>query len=296
MDQYEEVARHAVARGGVTMLLGGMDSGKTTMARVIAAVGVDAGLTVAYLDSDVGQSTVGPPTTIGVKMCRSRDDLTARALCDADFLSFVGATTPEGHLLGLVAGTRMMLERARREGADMVVVDTTGFVSGIYGQKLKYHKVELVQPDVVIGLERGAELDPLLGVLRRFSASEVFALRVHPQVVPTSVEQRAQNREESFRRYFREPLQRWRVKSTVFMPALPDLFDLSALDRLVVGMADGKGGCLGIGYLEYAQDEGLLRLISPGADGPKALILGSVRLEDGFKARRVDLRNLFGSD
>jgi hypothetical protein len=51
-----------------------------------------------------------------------------------------------------------------------------------------------------------------------------------------------------------------------------------------------------VGHLEHLPDEGALRLISPVADAPKALILGSVRLEDGFRARRVDLRNLFGSD
>jgi len=98
------------------------------------------------------------------------------------------------------------------------------------------------------------------------------------------------------RRYFDEPLHRWRVKPTVFMPALPALFDLSALDRLLVGLSDGKGGCPGIGYLEHVAEDGALRLVSPAAEGPKALILGSMRLEDDFRARRMDLRNLFGSD
>jgi polynucleotide 5'-kinase involved in rRNA processing len=68
------------------------------------------------------------------------------------------------------------------------------------------------------------------------------------------------------------------------------------LDHIVVGLSDGKGGCLGIGYLEHLPAEGALRLNSPVPDAPKALILGSVRLEEGFQARRVDLRNLLGSD
>jgi len=32
------------------------------------------------------------------------------------------------------------------------------------------------------------------------------------------------------------------------------------------------------------------------AEAPKALKLGSVRVEDDFRTRRVDLRNLFGTD
>jgi hypothetical protein len=53
---------------------------------------------------------------------------------------------------------------------------------------------------------------------------------------------------------------------------------------------------MGIGYLEHLPEEGALRLISPVPEAPKALILGSVRLEKGFRARRVDLRHLLGSD
>jgi polynucleotide 5'-kinase involved in rRNA processing len=293
---YEETIDLAATRRGLTLLLGGLDTGKTVLAHRIATAGIDAGLVVGLIDADVGQSSVGPPTTVGFRLCRQLDDLKPESLIKGDHLYFAGSTSPQGHVLPLVVGTRLMVDRARDEGAELIVVDTTGLVTGVYAQVLKYQKVGLLQPDLIIGLERGAELEPLLGIVRRFFASEVVTLPVHQEVVPTSVEQRAVNREESLRRYFTEPLQRWRVKPTVFMPALPALFDLKVLDRLLVGLSDGKGGCLGIGYLEYLADEGALRLISPVPEGPKALILGSVRLEERFRARRVDLRNLFGSD
>jgi polynucleotide 5'-kinase involved in rRNA processing len=133
-------------------------------------------------------------------------------------------------------------------------------------------------------------------VIQRFFAAEVVALGVHPAVVPSSVEQRASHREAAMRRYLGAHLQRFRIKPTVFMPALPPLFDLAQLDRLLVGLSDGEGSYTGIGYLEHAAGEGVLRLISPVADPPKALRLGSVRLEDSFRAKRVDLRNLFGTE
>jgi polynucleotide 5'-hydroxyl-kinase GRC3/NOL9 len=251
---------------------------------------------VGLLDADVGQSTIGPPTAVGLRMVRSEADLAPESLRRADDLAFVGSISPQGHLLPLVVGTRLLLDRAKEQVAELVVVDTTGQVSGVYAQLLKFHKVGVLQPDLVIGLARGEELEPLLGVIRRFYATEVVTLPVHADVMPTSVEKRAQNREESMRAYFTEPLQRWRVKPTVFVPALPDLFDISTLDHIVVGLSDGKGSCLGIGYLEFLEEDGGLRLVSPVAEAPKALILGSVRLEEGFRARRVDLRNLLGSD
>lgn len=296
MDPHEQAVRQAVAKRGVTFLVGGLDSGKTTLARGIARAGIQAGMTVGFLDADVGQSTVGPPSTVGLRICTQQLDLERDSLARADILHFVGSTSPQGHLLPLVVGTRVLLDRARAEGCEMVVVDTTGLVSGVYGQLLKGYKVQLLQPDLVIGIERGSELAPVLGLIRRFSASDVEALKVHPDVIPTSVEQRALNRQESMKRYFAGPLQRWRIKPAVFMPTLPDLFDLSILDRILVGLSDGKGGTLGIGFLEHVAEDGGLRLVSPAAEGPKALVLGSVRLEDDFRGRRVDLRNLLGSD
>src|SRR5207245_7958433 len=133
---------------------------------------------------------------------------------------FVGATSPQGQLLPLVVGAGRLLARAKETGADLVIVDTSGLVSGVYGQLLKYHKVELLQPDVVIGLQRGEELDPILGILRRFFATDVVSLPVPAEVRSTSVEERASRREEAMRRYFAGSLQRWRLRPTVFMPAL----------------------------------------------------------------------------
>jgi len=69
--------------------------------------------------------------------------------------------------LQLVVATSRLVEAARTK-ADIIIVDTSGVVSGVTGETLKYHKLELCRPDVVIGLQRGGELEPLVGMLRRF--------------------------------------------------------------------------------------------------------------------------------
>ena len=296
MNEHEAVIKRAVTERSVVAMVGGLDTGKTTLSREMVRAALDAGRTPAYIDADLGQKTVGPPTTIGLKVIRSERDLepTLQPLPDASY--FVGAITPQGNLLPVVTGVARLLEIARAAGADFIVLDTSGLISGVYGQLLKYHKFELARPDLVIGLQRGGELEPLLGIIRRFLPTEVVSLGVLPGVVPASVEQRAARREHAMRTYLSEPLHRFRVKPTVFMPALPAFFDLSELDRVVVGLSDGEGNYLGIGYLEHTVEEGILRLISPVAEAPRALRLGSVRLEEDFRAKRVDLRNLFGTD
>ena len=295
MNEHEALVERAVREKRAVMLIGGLDSGKSTLSKALLRAALDDGRRVAFLDGDVGQKSVGPPATVTLRLIRDVGDLEPEVMATADALCFVGSTSPEGHLLPVVTGVASLYRRALDEGSEFVVVDTSGLVSGIYGQILKYHKVEVLRPDLVVGLQRGEELQPLLGVIQRFFHTEVVPLGIHPGVVPTTVEQRADNRERGMARYFAGELHRWRVKPTVFMPALPPLFDLGQLDRLLVGLSDGAGSYLGIGYLEYAEDEGVLRLISPVAEGPKALRLGSVRLE-GFRAKRVDLRNLFGSE
>jgi polynucleotide 5'-hydroxyl-kinase GRC3/NOL9 len=295
VNEHEALVEEAVRTKHTVVLIGGLDTGKSTLSRALLEAAVAAGRPSAFIDADVGQKTVGPPATVTLKMIRGAADLEPASMAKEDTLWFIGSTSPEGHLLQIVAAVASVFRIAKASGADFVVVDSSGLVSGVHGQVLKYHKVEMLQPDLVVGLQRGEELLPLLGVIQRFFATEVVPLGVHPGVVPTTVEQRAENRERSMAAYFSAELHRFRVKPTVFMPALPPLFDLAQLDHLLVGLSDGAGGYLGLGYLEHLLEGGILRLITPVAAGPKALRLGSVRLEEKYRAKRVDLRNLFGS-
>jgi polynucleotide 5'-hydroxyl-kinase GRC3/NOL9 len=296
VEQHKALVDRVSETGRVVMMIGGLDSGKSTLGRAIALSALERGRVTAYLDADLGQKTVGPPAAVTLRMLRSPDDAQLEAMAEPDAMYFVGSTSPQGQLLPLVVGAGRLLAQALDDGADFVVVDTSGLVSGVYGQILKYHKIELLQPDFVIGLQRGEELEPLLGIVQRFFDTEVVALPVDPEVRSVSVEERAHNRVVAFGRYFGGQLQRWRVKPTVFMPALPALFEQSQLARILVGLSDGLGSYSGMGYLEWSEEEVVLRLLSPVAEGPKALKLGSIRLEDGYKVRRVDLRNLFGTD
>jgi len=297
MNEHEQLVDRAARHARTALFIGGMDAGKSTLARATAAFALRVGRTVAYLDADVAQKTVGPPATVGMKHIRGADDLTLDAMADADALGFVGSTSPQDHLVPLVGALQRLRERARSEGADLIIVDTGGEVSGIRGQLLNYYKVDMLEPDLVIGLQRGEELEPILGIVDRFFAIETVTAPIHPEVRPMSVEDRMAQRERMMARYFESgSLQRFRVRPTVFMPTLPPLFDLTSLDRLLVGLSDGAGGFIGLGYLEHIAEDGGLRLITPVAEAPKALRLGSVRLGETYRAKRVDLRTLFGTE
>lgn len=278
----------AALDSNVVMLLGGMDTGKTTLARRIAAHALDLGRRVAFVDSDVANGTIGPPACAGLAIYRSAADLEMPPVPERTH--FVGSTIIDRLVLQQVIATATLAAEGRRL-ADLVIVDTSNHISGVVGESLKYHKVELIEPDLVIGLQRGAELEPILGMLRRFFSVEAMTIGVDPDIYVPSAEDRSSSRAEAFRSAFREPVGRWRVRPTVFAPTLPSGLDLSRLHGVLVGVLDGHGRCLGLGRLEFEDDS--LKVSTKVGDGMQGLRLGSTRVDPETGAlTSVNLREL----
>lgn len=293
----EKVYERVLGSPGLVLMLGGLDTGKTTFALELLSRAADAGISAALVDADIEQSTVGPPTTVGLRWITDAAQVERVSLRVADVLGFVGSLNPREHLLPLVTATAKLVRKAREAGSRLIVVDTTGFVAGIYGQTLKFFKMDAVRPDFVVAFERGGELESLVGMAQRFTPAEVIEVNVVDQFASRSAEERVRFREEQFAAYFAEGSSRWRVKPTVFMPSLPPEFDLGRLDGLVVGMEDGKGFCPGIGVLDYEASEGILRMVSPITEGVRGLRLGSSRIDtEGRSKGPVTLRQLFGTE
>jgi polynucleotide 5'-hydroxyl-kinase GRC3/NOL9 len=213
----------------------------------------------------------------------------------ADALEFVGSINPEGVVLEQVVATAKLVDLARAE-TDLVVIDTTGAISGVVGQTLKYHKMELCRPDVVVGLQRGGELEPLVGMLRRFFNGAVEVTGADPEVRPSSPEDRRARRAATFAAAFAAPLERWRVRPTVFAPTLPAGLDLARLARVLVGLMDGSGRCRGLGVLEH--EDGILRVLTNSGEDMRGLRLGSLTIDlDTWEVHRVGLTEvMFGLD
>jgi polynucleotide 5'-kinase involved in rRNA processing len=290
-DVHAGVVDDVVRTGGVVMLMGAPDTGKTSLARKILAEALSAGRTAAMVDADVGQTTIGPPTCVGLKYVSSRAHLDE--LERADALRFVGSVSPDGLVLPQVVATSSLVELARQR-ADVVVVDTTGLVSGVVGQTLKYYKVESCRPDSVVALQRGGEMEPVVGMLNRFFGITITTIGVDPSVTPVSVEERQAHRSKKFAEALAEPRSRWRVRPTVFAPTLPAGLDLGRLDNMLVGLHDGRGECRGLGVLVH-KDDTLLVVTNRGED-MQGLRLGSMRIHlDSYDVEQVRLREvMFG--
>ncbi|NJE05834.1 polyhydroxyalkanoate depolymerase [Thermococcus sp. M36] len=178
------------------MVVGPTDSGKTTLLNFLANRLIEVGLSVAVVDSDVGQKGILPPATVSLSFVSAPFSSLGELRGSAHY--FIGTTSPSQYAAEMVAGVKLLTDIAV-QGSDVVLIDTTGFVTGV-GVEMKRLKAELVRPDVVVLLERGNELAHLGAVLSRYS--RVVTLSVSDRAREHSRGERREIRREKWRRYF----------------------------------------------------------------------------------------------
>ncbi len=163
LPEWEKAARRLLTQGGTAMVLGAPDTGKTTLSRYLVYRAYAAGEPVALVDLDLGQSHLGPPTTLGLCLYPPRvpgQDSLAPEAC-----YFIGQTSPVGAVLEVAVGCRILVDLAARQGVSRIVVNTSGLVHGPPALRLKRAEVELLHPAFIFGLQRYQELEPLLRAL-----------------------------------------------------------------------------------------------------------------------------------
>ena len=206
---WEHLARKVVQPQQIVLVIGATDVGKSTFCRFLTERGVTSGLRVGFVDADVGQSQIGPPTTIGLEVFAPNGSPEHLEGIDGkpDALYFVGWASPERHLLQCVAGTRLMVDAALKSGADFIVVDTTGYIEGDTAVVLKQQKIELVRPTHLICLHRSRELEAIVAPFEGDETIQIHRLLPHRNVTSKSDEFRRKYRESSFTHYFSDCVQ-----------------------------------------------------------------------------------------
>jgi polynucleotide 5'-hydroxyl-kinase GRC3/NOL9 len=268
-------ALEAAARARVTLILGTGDTGKTSLAAQLAAALAARGERVAVVDADVGQSEIGPPTTIGL----GRVTGALARLADADVLAleFVGDTSPVRYIRETADATGRLVRRALAAGFERVLVDTGGLVEGPLGLALKRAKIRAVDPDLVLVLQRRDESEPIARVVESSGARpRVVRLVPSPAVVRRTATRRREHRERSLRDYLaraatleldtaRVPLKDRRGRVVTDVEA----------GRLL-GVLDRAGETLGIARVRaWKPDEGRLVIETPVAlDRIATLVVG----------------------
>jgi len=197
---WSQVAERVCQRPGVVMIVGPVDSGKSSLTCYLARTLVQAGVPTAVVDADVGQSDIGPPACIGMGMAEKPPQTLGDIRPSA--LYFVGDVSPDGYLVDMALGTQAMVRRAQAAGAKAVVVDTTGSVYGPAARRLKEATVEAIGADYLVVIGDEGSLGHLLAAWRGRTKPEVWLVKRPAEARVRSRVERRNKRALDFSRYF----------------------------------------------------------------------------------------------
>ena len=246
------------------------DRGKTTFARLLLdRLAARAG-GATYLDCDPGQSTIGPPATIGLA---GHDG--------AHLLRFAGSVTPSGHLLETVGGIAALASRA--DVAHPLIVDSSGYTSGAAAEHFQYHVIDLLRPDVVVVLGESASLARVCASFPGTPGVALERVPASPFARRRDQDERRRYRDERFREHFAaaEP-HRVALDRVALIGRVPErLTDDELRDRLLAVLdAEQLVVSLGVGLRAF-DDGATLELLAPAGavQAASTIHLGSLRLD-----------------
>jgi polynucleotide 5'-hydroxyl-kinase GRC3/NOL9 len=151
----------------LTLVIGGTDTGKTSLCTYLANRLICLGKRVAVIDGDIGQSDIGPPCTVAYCIpSRPTVDLFELKLENA---FFVGATSPSENPSLTIEGLQRMKNEVSEKSVEYILVNTDGWVIGDEGFAYKRRVIQQLKPDLILCLQREDELKPLLETLGCFS-------------------------------------------------------------------------------------------------------------------------------
>lgn len=284
---------------GAVVILGAPDTGKTMLAFYLSWELQLRGRKVAIISADLGQSAFGLPATLGMAVL---NNITISYQANRGPISikntkphsiyFIGSTSPLGHLLQTAAGLKKLSEKAQGGGAEVLIIDTSGFVEGGAAWELKFHKIELVNARHIVAIQKEKELEDIVSPHEHRIYRTIHRLKIYEGIRPRSYEQRREYRREKFSEYFKRaiikkiPLSEVRLINPVNINKEDG--SGSPYKRLLAGLNDDENLTLGLGIIG---DLGFkeLHLLTPVEELKKVKIVrfGAIRLDDGWYDEKI---------
>jgi len=193
-----EVLLHKLLQNkGTALIIGATDSGKSTLVKYLVQKLVSQNIIVCLIDSDVGQSSLGLPGTICMKVFSAQSDLNAFSY---EKMSFIGTINPAKRI-SLIINTVKMISETCKKISNITLIDTSGLVSGEFGERLKTGKIRALNPNHIIAVQRQNELEHILSLI---SDIHIHRIIVSNNIKARPLATRIQYRKMKFNDYFRK--------------------------------------------------------------------------------------------
>ncbi len=273
---WEQLLDQARQMQGRVIVIGDTDAGKSTLCWWLAQQ-LAQQARVAVVDADLGQSQVGPPASVGWRFADATE---------GEFY-FVGDVTPARRPATCLAGTVRLVERVEAAGADIVIVDTSGYVHGPGAISLKTAKLQLLAPALAIIVGEPGRLAHLTSPFARDSRINIVEVLPAGAGNEKTVDYRQRWRRQHFARWLAGSSVEWislAGKAVINSPSSTQ-FQANggpeAWRGLLVGLLteDNLGLCLGLLRAIDYENSRLLLAAPEEAQQAAAVHLGCLRLE-----------------
>lgn len=271
---------------GTAVVIGGGDAGKTTLCTFLANSLLSEAKRVAVVDADIGQTDLGPPTTMAA------GDVTRHAVnlseVEPSERLFIGLTSP-GRVKGkVIRGVKRLVARHAGQGK-LVIVNTDGWVKGTEAVTYKVQMLNELKPLIALGIGSDDDTSQIL------QAANITALLAgSPDIIKQRTQiDRRELRALGYHKYlagasvkaFRTD--RTGVQSAVSSEALQlnrlSRSQVEDLKEAIVGFLDADGFLQEIGILkDIIPSAATVKIWSRIAVAPGKIEIGGVKLsEDG---------------
>ncbi len=292
-DWANNTAERLVSKGllskGICLVLGGSDTGKTTLTAALAAR-LARHQAVGIVDADIGQSHIGPPTTVGWAVVEKTKSPTSTSepvqnkqvdftRLPAQGISFVGDITPVGHLLQLTAAINECVGQALKTTAS-IIIDTPGLVTGAAASALWWTIHIVVKPQVILAVQRQDELKNVLSGLRGGN-SVIESVQSPPEIPVKSPLQRRRWRQQRYKSYFSNS-RVYEMSLTQIAVQKSSIFASAGFVNRLVGLRNNVGIDLAVGLIaDWQEDKNTVLIKAPELDRAKihCLIIGDAVMD-----------------
>ena len=193
--EWEGLLEKLKQQRGTAILIGATDSGKSTLAKYLVEKLIRENIKVSVVDADIGQSTLGLPGTISMRVFSDEKDIENFRF---ERMFFVGSTNPAKRISMVIDGSKRMVDFCK-EKSEIIIVDTTGLISGEIGRALKIGKIRAIKPEHIIAVQRNDELEHILDLIEGIS---IHRIRTSSLAKGRDRENRAHYRKKKFLDYF----------------------------------------------------------------------------------------------
>jgi polynucleotide 5'-hydroxyl-kinase GRC3/NOL9 len=259
----------------VILILGKIDSGKSSYCTYLVNKLVNEKCRVAVLDGDLGQSDIGPSGTIGYAV--TSKPITELHNLKLENAFFVGVTSPILGIREVIEGLDAMLAQILKETIDFVVVNTDGWVAGDVAIRYKTELIREIKPDFIIGVPQRNELDQLIANIEK---TPIILVEPSSSLNPRNPEKRKILREMTYTRYLKDAkLQCYPMSQLIIEPKTAIPKSQEPEKGLLVGLFASKNEFLGIGVLrEINRLRKALKVQTSVLVKPHRLVIGKVCL------------------